>query len=232
MSLNHSPNILMSGLQLYLDAGNTKSYPGSGTTWTDITSSGNNATLTNGPTYSSTNGGSFLFDGVDDYADIANAGVGNFGTSSFSVSVWGKATASSSGTRGIMSKYNPHSGIGTGWYMFFVDGNIWVSINQDLTPPLESSSISVNITTGRWYNFVITRSGTNFSLYINGVLQQSNTTTNIIDCSSTAPLRIGSGYSTGYYYSGNCSIAQIYNVALSATQVAQNFSALRGRYGI
>ena len=69
MSINYNPRIVTDGLVLLLDAGNTKSYPGTGTTWTDISRNGNNGTLTNGPTFDSANGGSLVFDGVDDYVN-------------------------------------------------------------------------------------------------------------------------------------------------------------------
>ena len=64
--------IVSSGLVLHLDAGNASSYPGSGTTLTDLSGSGNNGTLVNGPTYSSANGGSLSFDGVNDYVSVSN----------------------------------------------------------------------------------------------------------------------------------------------------------------
>lgn len=232
MSLGHGSSIVRNGLVFYIDAANRKSYPGSGTNWIDLSGNGNNGTLVNGPTYSNTNNGLLTFDGVDDYVNISNAAIGNFGTSNFTVSCWGKAASGSTGTRGIFSKYNPHSAAGTGWFMFHRDGNIWVRITQDLVAPLENSTISVNIGTNRWHLFTMVRNANSFSLYANDSLLQTNTTTNLIDCSSAAPLRIGSGYSSGYYYSGDCSGASIYNRALSATEIQQNFNALRGRYGI
>jgi hypothetical protein len=67
MGVYAGPEINESGLVLCLDAGNTKSYPGSGTTWTDLSGNGNTGTLVNGPTYSSANGGSIVFDGSNDY---------------------------------------------------------------------------------------------------------------------------------------------------------------------
>ena len=70
MGLAHSPSIVMNGLVLALDAANSKSYPGSGTTWTDLSGNSNTGTLTNGPTYNSANGGSIVFDGVDDGVNI------------------------------------------------------------------------------------------------------------------------------------------------------------------
>ncbi len=67
MSVISGPNIVTNGLVLHLDAANTKSYSGSGTTWTDLSGNGNNGTLTNGPTFDSANYGSVVHDGVDDY---------------------------------------------------------------------------------------------------------------------------------------------------------------------
>lgn len=232
MGIAYNPKIVTDGLVVLLDAANPKSYSGSGTTWFDLSGNGNNGTLTNGPTFSTQNNGSILFDGMDDFTNIVNSNVGNFGTSNFSISVWGKATLSSVGSRGLISKYNPHSSNGTGWFLFFRDGQVWARITQDLSAPLEMSQITANVLGNLWYNFVITRNQNNFSLYSNGNLLQANTTTNIINCSSTGPLRIGSGYSSGYYYSGNCSLAKIYNRALTIQEIQQNFNALRGRYGL
>jgi hypothetical protein len=72
MAVNYSPKIITDGLVLYLDAANTRSYPGSGTVWSDLSRGGNNGTLRNGPTFNSGNGGSIVFDGVNDYASFPN----------------------------------------------------------------------------------------------------------------------------------------------------------------
>lgn len=198
--------------------------------WYDLSSNGNNATLINNPTYD--NNGSFVFNGTTNSATVINGSIGNFGTSNFTVSCWGKATPGSTQTRGIFSKYDPHSANGTGWFMFFADGNIWGRITQDLIAPLEASSISKSIPTNAWYMFTMIRNTNKFSLFSNDTLLQENTTTNIINCSSSGALKIGSGYGSGYYYSGNCSGVSIYNRALSVAEVKQNFEALRGRFGV
>ena len=70
MGLSHSPKIVTNGLVLALDAANNKSYPGSGTTWSDLSNTGKNLTLTNGPTFSAANLGSIVFDGTNDYIDV------------------------------------------------------------------------------------------------------------------------------------------------------------------
>ena len=77
MAIFGGPNVIDNGLVLSLDAGNVKSYPGSGTIWYDKSGNNNNGTLTNGPTFS---GGSIVFDGVDDYVDTtfkASISIGN-----------------------------------------------------------------------------------------------------------------------------------------------------------
>ena len=84
--------IVSSGLVLHLDAGNASSYPGSGTTWTDLSGSGNNGTLVNGPTYSSANGGSLSFDGVNDYVSVSNTSQLRPSTE-LSIGMWIKANS-------------------------------------------------------------------------------------------------------------------------------------------
>ena len=232
MAVFSGPEVVNNGLLLHVDAANLRSYPGSGATWSDLSGVGNNGTLVNGVGYSGVNNGTMVFDGVNDYCNIANTSIGNFATSDFSVSCWAKAASSANTTRGLFSKYDPHSGNGTGWFIFYRDGIIWVRITQDLAAPLEMSQIIASVPTSVWYHIVITRTANYFSLYINGVLYRTNITTNIINCSSTGPLRIGSGYSSGYYYIGDVGIASIYNRALTPLEIQQNFNAIRSRYGI
>ena len=87
MGVAYNSRIVTDGLALCLDAANSKSYPGSGSTWTDLSGNGNNATLTNGPTYSSANGGSIVFDGVNDY--VAPTGLTNaLWQGNWTVSFW------------------------------------------------------------------------------------------------------------------------------------------------
>jgi hypothetical protein len=89
MSLQHSPRIVTDGLVLCLDAANRQSYPGSGTVWTDLAGS-NNGTLTNGPTFSSANGGSLVFDGSNDYINLQNPSALNL--TELTVSAWVRTT--------------------------------------------------------------------------------------------------------------------------------------------
>ena len=82
------PNVVEDGLVLALDAGNTKSYPGSGTTWTDLSGKDNNGTLTDGPTFNSANGGSIVFDGTNDQINCGSSDDFAFGTGDFTIEFW------------------------------------------------------------------------------------------------------------------------------------------------
>src|SRR6056300_758964 len=103
MAFAHSPKIVTDGLVLALDAGNPKSYPGSGTVWRGKSGNGNNGTLTNGPTFSSDNGGAIVFDGADDTVSIPHDSTIDFATNSFSLHTWVRTDQVGS-TKFIMGK--------------------------------------------------------------------------------------------------------------------------------
>ena len=222
----HSPKIVTDGLVLALDAGNTKSYVSGSTTWFDKSGGGNNGTLTNGPTFSSANGGSIVFDGVDDYININGV---TLTTSSFSCESFFQWNTVG-GNRGVLHSLSydyPNSG-----YLVrqsdTADNRIVVwSDNGTETYALSTSTIPINT----WKHLIIVQSVNNCSMYINGILDSSQSLLNpAIDISY--PYRIGQRGSTGAYLSGRVAVSKIYNRALNATEVSQNFNALRGRFGI
>ena len=137
MAISYNPSSVTSGLVLCLDAGNTKSYPGSGTTWTDLSGNGNTGTLTNGPTYSSANGGSFVFDGTDDYASIS----GSITVSEVTFSVWLKRNGTQVDFTGILNSRGTDASGMSFAYNYGTLGYIWNDSNQayyfdsQLTPP-------------------------------------------------------------------------------------------------
>ena len=104
MGLGHSPSVVTSGLVLALDAGNTKSYPGTGTTWTDLSGNSNTGTLISSPTFSSVNGGSLTFNGSTNYVDCGNAT--NLQLYTGTIAAWIKASSGNSSYRGIIVKQN------------------------------------------------------------------------------------------------------------------------------
>jgi hypothetical protein len=246
MAFNYSPKIVTDGLVLYLDAANNRSYPGSGTTWTDLSRGGNNGVLTNGPIFNSGNGGSIVFDGVDDYINCGT----NSSTllSSMTISSTFSFISYSSGTYLIVSRlggtpsfrHNYFFGIadfGTGAKFYFgfkqSGSNTYPLVQINMSPVLNTI-----------YNFTATYStSTSVALYLNGQSQSitgPNTGTNplitnqIVDLDPTTNCSIGSGAPSQNLYYSNARIynAQIYNRALSATEVLQNYNATKTRFGL
>ena len=238
MGVFAGPDVVESGLVLALDAGNTKSYPGSGTTWTDLSGRGNNGTLTNGPTYSSSNGGSLVFDGTNDYAEVVNNNLYKFSnTQAFSLNFWFNCTSSS----GNPSVFAFALDNGRGYY-FTIDINV-VRVNAFLFDYWDGSSfrgiagINNSVPLNTWVMFTATSSSNSVNdmkVYQNGVLSsytnRGTGTPNTIDY-NTLSMRIGAR-ANGSYFKGNIAQVSIYNRALTASEIQQNFNALRGRFGL
>ena len=147
MAFNYSPKITTDGLVLYLDATNNRSYPGSGTSWTDLSRGGNNGTLTNGPTFNSTNSGNIVFDGADDY--LITPSITNFRT----ISLWIKTSNTGGGWRYLL---DARPGMGNGWYTGFEGGGaIGSNWTSQYTNGISTSVSFSNITLGTWCNLVI-----------------------------------------------------------------------------
>jgi hypothetical protein len=225
MSLTHGPSIVTNGLVLCVDAGNPRSYSGSGTTWNDAISSGFKFTLINGPTYSSSNLGFFNFDGSN---DIATAGYNSaLDTQTPTVEVWVKTNATT------QNGFWFEKGSVNSQYALFQEGGViqWrLGSLGDL-----STTTATYMNTTNWYQVVGTfRSGSRI-LYINGVQVNSNATTGTLSTNGNG-MSIGAyggtSGSNAYYYNGSLSICRVYNRVLSPAEVLQNFNAQRGRYGI
>jgi hypothetical protein len=211
------PSIVTDGLVLNLDAGFVSSYPRSGTTWTDLSSSGNTGTLINGPTFSSGNGGSIVFDGVNDYVESTP-----IQPTFFTLSSWFKSTGQASllANGGLLAN-------STNRINYFLAYN-WEneSVNflvQDNTGPLTV----LNIFRNTIYNVVGIYNGQQRLIYINGVLAGSqNWTTSPIYTSlvNTQIGRLGFGSFTRNF-NGNIYQTSIYNRALTADEILQNYYA-------
>lgn len=221
MGLTHSPKIVTNGLVLALDAANNKSYPGSGTTWTDLSGNGNTGTLTNGPTFSSANGGIIVYDGVD---DTVTCNLVTSDANNVTMEAWFKATTLP-GDRGLI--YNGNGGSNGYGLQFGACGA------TSTTLYVFFGGVSCNVvsyagmTTNVWYQAVYTRTttpSTSNILYINGISRSTNTTSN-----PNAPA--GSTLISSAF-NGNIAIARIYNRALSATEVLQNYNTTRIRFGL
>jgi hypothetical protein len=234
MAFNYSPKIVTDGLVLYLDAANNKSYPGSGTTWTDLSRGGNNGTLTNGPTFNSANGGSIVFDGVDDYVDC---GLSTFQPTQMTLSVWMSRGSLANGgiiTRGninagtelgISFGYSPSFGPGGGYPPdYYIVGRTTTYNNQLLYQyPTSSLNTFHSIT----YTVI---NNTSAALYYDGNLVASTNTIGSIGADGTN-MMLGKWNNYGPL-NGKIANAQIYNRALSATEVLQNYNATKTRFGL
>lgn len=244
MALHHSPRIVTSGLVLALDAADRNSYAGSGTTWSDLSGNGNNVSLTNGPTYSNSNGGSIVFDGTNDYAITSlNATPSLNITSQITLDVWIKSTALANGSHGdgLISK-----GVSS-------DGN--AAVYELLLLPAASSNypyFRIFTTVARVYstsiilipvnsiaNITCTYNGAIMRIFINGVESGvGNAVAGNIQA-NTEQLTIGVRYSqkdlpgiADSFYTGNIYSSKIYNRSLSPTEILQNYNATKSRYGL
>jgi hypothetical protein len=228
MGLGHSPRIVTDGLVLCLDAANARSYPGTGTTWTDRSASGNHGTLTNGPTFDSDNGGGIVFDGADDRISIGSSFFNQKIVDSLSVVCFARCTN--------MGRYQV---IGGGQDTTFI--RYTASLNAGAFPnrfgfDLETVStgqarLSSNIyASNEWHHLVGTYDGSSTKLFVDGNLEDSTSSYsgNVQDFDE---VRLGDDITwSGRAYQGKLTSFLMYNRALTSEEVRQNFEATKGRY--
>ena len=220
--MNYGPRIITSNLVLALDAADRNSYPGSGTLWTDLSGQGNNGALTNGPTYSSANGGGIVFDAIDDYVDLGTNLSGNFSSNQVTVCTFSKI--SSVVSKNVLISFN-------GQFNFFLPGNRLITTYQLYWDSVSSwkNGIKSDWTTSTWYYLCWTISATTLTFYVNGV--PDGTATLSTSFAPTSSTRIGYA-NAGEYAAGAISNTSVYNRALTGAEISQNFNAVRGRLGI
>jgi hypothetical protein len=261
MAISYNPRIVTDGLVLALDAGNPKSYPGSGTAWTDLSGNGNTGTLVNGVGFDSGNLGSLVFDGVNDYVvhtsnltainNITNSSSFTF-SSTFKLNAF--PTVQTATITGLLMKgsYNPSYGMNLSYSGssggFRTQAQIYYGL-RNLTGTAGvtqgygffNRTSNTLIQLGQWYkvDMVHEFSGTTHTLrlYINGNLDRQDTATDAlypINFQNTESLGINFRILGGNFLYSNADIASysIYNRALTASEIQQNFVALRGRFGI
>jgi hypothetical protein len=224
MGLNHSPRIVTDGLVLCLDAANRKSYPGTGTAWADLSLSRTNSTLTNGPGYSTSNGGVITFDNTNDYSIISNAS-SIAGLTTYSAGLWINFDAASIGVDG---RFFWHGNYGALIYKA-TDNRVRFYLRNSVSAVVQPQSDIVSAST--WYYITGTYDGANVKLYMNGTFISSAALTGGVVNDLPQSIYLG-GVPVAYWTA--CSMGQVtvYNKTLSDAEVLQNFNALRGRYGI
>jgi len=236
--ISSTPSIVTSGLVLNLDAGDSSSYPGSGTTWSDLSSNNNNATLVNGPTYTSSNSGSIVFDGTNDYATIADVtGVTDFSISdNYTVDFWVYINSTQNYTtysdNDVVEKWSGSGGYPYVFRYLRSTQQMQVAVYNGSSSNITTLQISPNV----WWHICGVFDWTNSTLTVYGNSGSSvsstatlNLTGTITNTSALNLMRRGSGIN---YTTGNLSALKIYNRALSASEVTQNFDALKDRYGL
>jgi Concanavalin A-like lectin/glucanases superfamily len=242
MGTSAGPDIVEDGLVLHLDAGSKRSYPGTGTTWTDLSGQGNVGTFVNNTVFNSANLGSVSFDGSGDYVDIPNNSSFSFGTGDFTVEAWvyiaGNSPLSNDSQRNATIATNLNGSSRSGWLFYIGGDSSTTGISFAFQNRINSSQYNgfgagVAIEQNRWHNLIASRQGTLTKLFFNGELVASGTLL-YQNITSANPLTIGQMNWSGYSYdlNGRVSNLKIYNRALTENEVKQNYNALRGRYSI
>jgi hypothetical protein len=224
---NYTGGIVTNGLVLNLDAAKVDSYPGTGTTWRDLSGNNNNGTLTNGPTFSGIGKqASIVFDGVDDYVDCGVVSVSN---NNLSINIWCKPNSTQVTYANIVDFDHSNAG----WVIQQNSGDINQYYFAYYSSVIGSFYITTNFTLTQnvWQNITVVKNEGNVIVYINNSISSNDNFPNS-GVGNNKLLRIGNWVSNNRNWNGNISTTQIYNRALSATEVSQNFNALRGRYGI
>lgn len=231
MAFYRGPNVVTSGLVLSLDAANPKSYPGTGTAWNDLAGS-NNGTLTNGPTFSSANGGSIVFDGVNDYVSFNNP---TSFTGPYTILLWVKPNAaliaggSGASRPNGANRKTPLVGPGPVW-----NPGIWMTSDY-LRSHADTQYVdsAINWTTTTWNMIGMTFDGTNVKNILGGdILPNAHTTAYAPPEPST--LYLGAEVSGGNSQNWNGPIGPIfvYNRVLTPTEIQQNYNSQKSRFDL
>ena len=225
MATNYNPSIVTDGLVLCLDAANTKSYSGSGTTWTDVSGKGYDGTLTNGPTFSSNYGGNIVLDGSNDFVTGVHNSELNL-RNDVTVECWFRRTGGTSNWVRILGKGNSSNRTYGLWY--HVNSNYF--LYQRYGPSNINVMPTISVVLNEWYHMVGTSSGSTHTLYLNGVKVGTGSLSQTFH-SSTDPYKVGS-FDGSYHHIGDVSNCRIYNRGLSEAEVKQNYNAHKGRFGL
>ena len=213
---SNGPKIVTNSLILCLDAGSVKSYLGSGTAWTDISRNGGDGVLTNGPAFNNANGGNIIFDGANDF--LANP---SYTPAVNTVSIWLKLNSTKNGLI-IGVGNNAYDSGQWSWSIFLYNGGFYLRGN----PGPFGTTFSAPV--GEWINWTMIRNnGANSCLfYKNGIFAGSSADSTLTNTYSGFRIT-----GAGSVYAGfSLSTVLLYNRALSATEILQNYNATKGRF--
>jgi len=242
MGLQHSPRIVTDGLVLCLDAADKNSYPGSGNTWTDLSGQGNNGTLTNmsATPFDSGNGGSLVFDGVNDYVVSTNDDSVKIFNNSITMEAFIKTPVIQSNTHfpNILSKRITYTYPNGGYGLWMnnetrPDGTSYGILHTDESSALVYFNELIN--TNKWFHLVATYDGLSFKSYQNSNFNNSvSLTGNIVPVNNELLIGVARSNNINYSYSfeGNIAVVRLYNRALTPQEVLQNYNATKTRFGL
>jgi len=222
MGFYRGPNIVTDGLVFAIDAGSTRSYPGSGTTVDSLIGSATGA-LNNGVGFTSASGGGFTFDGTDDNISI---GTSLLNVNAFTVEAIVNITSTGNNNKTIFSSGNAsnsgiwllkhRSGLGNSLVMHGYDGvNPRINVTGGVVPDAINTYVAIV------YN------GTSYQLYMNGLTSGNAVVDNDIAASSTNFI---ASLNNGSFAPGTIYALRVYNKGLTATEVLQNYNAQKSRF--
>ena len=230
MAVYGGPEVVSDGLRLFVDAGNSRSYSGSGSTWYDLSGNNKNGSLVNLASNSdSSNGGILTFDGTN---ETVNFGTGNtfFPMNEFTMSMWFRCdgTTPTTGTQPGLFGWT------YGIQLMILSTYLRLGLDNGTTFTYTSSPTTYSFYNSSWNEVVVQANSSNQFMHINGKLVASSSTT--WSGSTRWPTNTANigrdNNNINYYFRGAISSFKIYNRVLSAAEVAQNYAALRGRFGL
>ena len=228
MALEHgAAGIKSDGLVFYIDAANTKSYPGSGLDWKDLTNNHKDCTLSNGSTFSSSKGGAIVLDGTDDLVNVSSD-IADF-NSDFTLSAWVNPDTLPLSDTAYTLVSNKDT---TSAFQFRIDGDA----GAGSTPAwhvVDSWQVAVGVfdnfppVANSWSNVTVTRSSDTYSLYIDGVYKSNFTNS---ETYANGTKTIGVNYNNTEEWDGKISTIMVYDRTLTAEEILHNYNALKGRF--
>ena len=228
MGFYRGPNIVTDGLVFAMDAGSERCYPGTGTVATDLVGS-NTGTLTNGVGFSTNNGGYWEFDGADDYVNMNSQYV--IGATQGTVSAWVNLAAANVNHAGVFCCQTGPSWANMRLVLNISSPNrIRLALSNGTNSTNEGCVAPTQLTYGVWYYVTATYDGVSAKIYINGVLDETLTTTITPGTFTPNATMIGSQNYSTRYFNGKIPFCRIYNKALTAAEVTQNFNAQKNRF--
>jgi hypothetical protein len=215
-------NIITNGLVLRLDAANPRSYQSGSLIWNDLSGFGNSGSLVNGPGFTTSGSGTIVFDGVDDYATVSSLNLTGI-TENFTFITVIKFPTFNNGGVIVWQAFSS--------YWALMTNTSFGAANLTFTTKgtRGQAAVSSTLTANQWYYVVCKREAGVNSLYINNTIY---TYTSDVSFPGGTLFKIGTDGNNNYFFNGNLALIQLYNRALSANEITQNFNATRARFGV